>query len=165
MGEGLIEKDGRSIKFSLHRTAKGLLIRVTADEAFEDLFREASGGQAQSVNAWGRWWTSLDPNDQIACYSLAGGFPETGEFPGGTYTVGAPGHPLIMDGNVINLSWLRLRGLSSPEGVAFFVRGVFSTNLVREELPQKIKSAIKQLYIDFLRPVDMSISISIKENR
>jgi hypothetical protein len=65
---------------------------------------------------------------------------------------------------VVNLSFLRLVGLSK-EPVTFTVRGVYSQEAM-DTMQKMFSDAILQLYLDFIKPIDVVICItSSQESR
>jgi hypothetical protein len=60
------------------------------------------------------------------------------------------------------MSFLRLAGTSEGNGVTFGVKGVYSLESLRN-LRDKISASARQLYIEYLRPVDLTVTVSTQE--
>lgn len=141
------------------RRHQGLLVRVKTVPQVEGLFRDwtvgEEGSEIQSVSAYGRHWRPVDGAD-LRVYPLR---PNPGVIQGEDvlFRLDAPGMPLV-DGKTINLSFLRIVGISEGPGVEFVVKGVASTDLI-ETLGKKIQAAQKALYLMYLRPVTLSLSV------
>lgn len=61
-----------------------------------------------------------------------------------------------------NLSFLRLVGISNPEGVTFGVKGVFSLAATKE-LRDRIGASTKRFYAEFLKPVDFEATLVMNQ--
>lgn len=129
--------------------------------------RGISGGEEVAVNTVGRYWQHVVPKGDtppptLMAYALANkveGYSQ-GE---GEYTIDRLGHPLIEypDGSSrprVNLSFLRLVG-ASEAGVEFYLKGVYSKDAVTKML-EVLGTGLRRFYIDFIRPMNMSVQIS-----
>lgn len=170
MAHGTVIAHGENIlALYLKRTAKGLLVKAKAHPVIEETFQAWSGTGGQSLaNTHGRYWSH--PKDlPLQVWSLAEVIPP-GRVDGATYRVDRVG-TLILEGEpnvldrgedrprpqssmIVNLGFLRLVGISSPEGVEFIVRGVFSTEGV-QEINRFVMAATKCLVLDYMRAVDL----------
>lgn len=62
----------------------------------------------------------------------------------------------------VNLSYLRLVGISEGMGVTFDIRGIYDLTLL-ESMLEKIKHAQQQFYVQYIRPVNLSVIVSTHE--
>ena len=170
-----IVKGGESvIRISLVRSAKGLLVNVKAHPAVEEFFRANAVHVGQTTpttlqtNAIGRHWLpgkKADGEAGLAAYDRVVALPVLlGGDSVDIANVDRLGQPLLEPhahgsgrrSHSINLSLLRLVGVSDPEGVTFYVRGVHSIDLVRE-MKVKLGEGVKAFYASYLKPVQMSV--------
>lgn len=154
------------ISSTIQRSRKhnGLLVRVKTVPPVEALFRDwtqEGEGEINSVSAYGRHWAPVDGAD-LRIYPMR---PSPGIIMGDEvqFRLDTPGFPL-MEGKVVNLSFLRIVGISEGPGVEFVVKGVTSTEWI-EQVGKKIQAAQKMLYLTYLRPVTLHLSVftSIQE--
>ena len=156
LGEATLVKSGVTVvRASLRRSKSGLIVQTQADPSIEDLFREWGGGNYDYASNEGRGWVSDTP---LRVWELRQN-PGVMEHSSGSYSVGHAGGSLVLPGGVINLSFLRVVGVSTPPGITFEVRGVFTLDSIRE-IAKKITSASKSFYRDFVLPVDISVAIT-----
>lgn len=125
--------------------------------------RSANRDQKVDLGAVSRLWLPLDESKPLLAYTgerLGTQFTSDASF---QFTLDSLGQPLNKDG-ILNLSFLRLVGASEDAGVGFLIKGVYSIDLLRET-KERISAAARKFYIDFLRPVDLSITVSAMELR
>ena len=185
----VIKRGQTCIQVILHRTRLGLTVEVHSHPNVEDFFRTFTPNPPIDVMTIGRYWLpycqtcgqhhqtlNTDiigcrmyiPKPLMAYAGVVGIDPMTIE-DNTVITLDNLGQPLIKDGRVeggntlINISFLRLVGISEG-GVTFGVRGVYSTERLHR-LRDVISTATRKFYIDYLRPVDMSVVISTQELR
>lgn len=143
-------------EMSISRGKQGLTFYVKADPKVEEFFAGISGGQKESVDAYGRDWTQIGPEPLIV-YGLAKALQS------GKYTVSSPAEPLLMPKTgLINISFLRFAGISSPDGVQFGVVGPFSKDYIKE-LQKTMAQEIRNLIKDYIVPVNLNLRISSTE--
>lgn len=156
-----IRKGGQVVLFSMKRSTKGIHVSLKVDPSIEELFREWAKGRlidASGPHANGKLWEGKE--GPLSAYAAIGveGYFQSAE---GTYNLVRVGTNLH-DDNGTNLGFLRLQGASSPEGIQFFVKGVYSSDAVREA-GRKIKSALQHFYVNFVKPLDVVITMSSME--
>lgn len=156
--EKAVHKGGITwLEMSVGRTAGRLDIWLKALPEIEQFFKGLSGDRKELVEAFDREWFSFE-KQPIHIYWLE-------KDPGGlaTYTTIRPGSALISprDGK-FNLSFLRIAGISSPEGVRFGVNGPCSKPFVKDISDLILKETNKFLY-DFIVPVQINLRITSTE--
>lgn len=143
-------EDERRIK-----EAVGLTIFLKAAPAVEELFRSNSNGEEHPVEMFGREWIELPNEAPLRVY----GFNKILQS-GREFTFNHPGNQLIMqDAGLINLSFLRLVGISQGAGVRFGVKDVLDKDEVIV-IKNQIISGMTRFCNAYLCPLDMTLSIS-----
>lgn len=154
------------------RNTIGLTVHVRADSAVEEFFRQQSGDRKAGLDYFGRGWVPLTKGDVIEAY-ICERLP-TNQFSLGRYTVDAVSMPLLTnsravrgdDGgaqlNTVNLSFLKLAGISSPEGVKFGITGAYSLEYIGN-LNRQLVAEAKQFLMDYITPVNVKLKLISKE--
>jgi hypothetical protein len=146
----------------------GLIVEAKIHPLVEETIASFGGGDTVDVRTTGRHWTSGDKNNPLLAYDLTS--PAVSGVLGSgkdLYLLDAPGQPLLGDGQrtsneVVNLSFLRLKGLSEGAGMKFFVRGVFTLEQVRN-IADKVQNASRSFYVSYMKPVGVTIMVSTQE--
>ncbi len=168
------------ISLGLERSTKGLRVTIKAHPRVEEFFKTLCGNEVKDAQLTDRHWRLSDDNAPLYCYTLP---PNTDGFPqeeGGEYVINRVGAPLVVnntpdpggapariDGNgrylgynpKVNISFLRMVGISESQGITFYVGGVYSKDAVIKLLEQ-IGTGLRRFYIDFIRPMNVSVQIS-----
>ncbi len=155
----VIKRGETCVQVTLHRDHKGLMVQVKAHKAVEDFMRTASNGEVQRVDAAGRGWRELAGEKPLEFYHFTKPATERDGF-----TLGNIGKPLVeTDASLpVNLSFLRLRGISEGAGVRFTIPGVFGADIARATR-DRIATAARRFYQDYLRPMDLTVTVSTQE--
>jgi hypothetical protein len=146
----------------------GLIVEAKIHPLVEETLASFGTGEALDVRTTGRHWTSGDKDSPLLVYDLSSPAVQGVVGDGKTlYTLDQPGLPLLGDGHrlsadVVNLSFLRLKGLSEGAGMKFFVRGVFTLEQVRA-IAEKVQNASRSFYISYMKPVGVTIMVSTQE--
>lgn len=163
--ESVVKGGEEMIKLGIKRSSKGIILTTRAHPLFEEFF-SSQNGETIEVAEYRRDWHTLDGNPLRVWHITQD--PGVVRGTGATYCVNKPGSPIVYSdqqfGKVINLTFLRLVGVSSTEGISFEVKGAFTLNYLRS-LSSEIGGAVKQLYIDFLKPIDIQVKVTTQENR
>lgn len=154
------------IKISLKRVRAGLQVHVQGSSNVEDTIRDLSvqfrpPGEPETVpiKHYGVDWLA-PPGKELTAY--AGDFSR---ITSPTFTlVGLGANQMITEDGQANLSFLRLIGMSSPEGVSFTVRGLFLRHTV-ERIMNSLSKAAKEFYEEVLKPLSYSVVVITKEER
>ncbi len=166
-----VTKSGEQcIYVSLQRTAAGLTVGVKAHPRVEEFFKNIGDLGISEVNLISRTWAPVArTDDSLKVYMSRAELAPPGAIGLGSgsespnfYTIDAIGRPLKLDNGKINLSFLRLVGISEGPGVSFVVKGVYSLENLRD-IRERIGRSAKSFYIEYLRPIDISINISTME--
>jgi hypothetical protein len=158
----------------------GLTLAVKVHPKVEEFFRGISTGEQVDVKGAGRYWIGVDKAAPLMAYSLAENIPlltvdakrrarfdwlarqlvtpigsqpaaEGGELGGGNNK-----------GYDINLSFLRLVGISEGAGITFQLKGVYSDDAV-EAMHDHIGVATKAFYQTYMKPVNLAVQIVTTE--
>lgn len=180
--EANILKRGENVlAFSLHRSPVGISMTVKAHNAIEEFMRKNSGAEIQTVKvaSVGRYWEAKgkepltayrlveklqpDPQDNVR-WSLEHGLgdpliivPQRDD--GELRRDGPPTGLLTLKGGTVNLSFLRLVGISEGAGVSFGIKGVQSLEAL-QDTKDRIGTAFRAFYVQYLKPVDLTVNIS-----
>lgn len=168
MTDVMVAKRGETVlQMAIRRGPKGLRIKVKAHALVEELMRSwaprLDNGEVEEVSPsdYGRYWKGLEGN--LTAYRPAEG---TGVFTfrDGLYTLNALGQPIKDNQGVLNLSFLRLKGISEGTGVTFYISGIYSDAEARK-IKDLIEAAAGKFYSDYLLPVEMELTIMTQEIR
>lgn len=177
--ETTIVKRGETVlQFTLSRHQIGLAMRVKAHPLIEDFIRSMSGPEVSTldVKASGRHWHPLmfDSKEvdgklvKVPKVLTAYRFTSTPAKEQG-FTLDYLGSPLIInpaeDGPrtpLVNLSWLRLVGISEGLGITFGVKGVQSYDAM-VIMKDQIAEGMKVFYTKYLKPADLTVTIATQE--
>lgn len=159
----VVKGDVIRIQTGIYRSPKfpsGIMINVKAVKGVESFMEMLGSGRQIDVDVSGRHWRALQ-SETLKVYEL--------NTPLGTdngkevdFQLDRVGYPLIDGDGIVNLSFLRLVGISDGAGVSFGLKGVFSLGELRDTR-DKIARMQRQFYINYMRPVDLSIQISTGE--
>jgi len=152
------------------RNVVGCIVHVVADPSVEEFMRNASRDVANDDPAlYDSRWYPLS-NGPLHMYKVSG---ESLGVRGYDYSLDYPGSDLQIQRKVrsdmglsemkliSNLSFLRLVGISKPEGVKFGVFGAFGEEHLHK-VSNKLLQATKLFLKDFIVPVDVSWQIVSK---
>lgn len=174
-----VVKNGETcMQADLQRSALGLSITVRTLPRVEEFFSNLSGGRTVDVGTLGRHWINPSKDKKkLLVYTYDEKIPQVHvERAGFSFRLDKPGQPLTELGlggefaapdlaagpqvnEVLNLSFLRLAGISDASGVTFAVRGVYTERGV-EKLAEKIEQGFSRFYREFLKPYRCIITVS-----
>lgn len=163
----LVVKGGETmVALGIRRSSRGLIISAKIHPLFEDFFKEQANEKVPVIELH-RDWFPLDKEKPLEVWHIISD-PGVVRGNSATYSINKPGWPIVMqdnqNGKVINLAFLRLCGASENDGIKFEVKGAFTLQYIRQ-LASDIGGAVKQFYIDCLKPVDLMITVNTQENR
>lgn len=163
-----INKSGETfLQTILERSKQGLRLTVYASPRLEQFMASINdGAEFVQTRLYGREWLFSDLKFGAA-YNTPGE-----DFTGPKYTSGGKfsyrldqlGKPLIfkddMNGNrCVNLSFLRLVGISEGNGISFEIKGVRTQDGIKE-LSTAIAQACKSFYDQYIRDVKQVATVS-----
>lgn len=162
-----VVKSGETpIEIYLSRRAEiGLRVQVKTFPQIEEYMRNLGTGTHIQVELSGRHWRPLKKDGApLMAYDL---MEKLGDK---DYLLDSLGQPLFNPNNdgvhmpniPPNISFLRLVGVSEGPGVSFQLRGVFSETAERE-LAIRLQKAATQFFLDYIRPVDFIVKVSMQE--
>lgn len=157
------EKSGQTpIEVIIARTGAGVRLTVKTLPEIEAFMKDLGGGRRVDAASYGRAWKPLKAGEILEVYELTERvvIPSDGITP---YRIDYVGYPIEHEGYV-NLGFLRLVGSSEGIGASFYLKGVYSTPGLRQ-MKEKIAAASKAFFVDYLRPVNMTIKVSTQEFR
>lgn len=163
-----VNKGGETkLSFELTRSAQGLTLRVRAIPEVEEFMRSISAGEFADVRKFGRHWLPKDASKTLSVY-----LPNPAEVLAPrsisrslAYRLDRMGLPLSAQeshhGSVVsmtNLSFLRLVGISDPDGVTFSVPGVYTWEQVNA-LTKELSDGLKHFYVEYLNPLKYTVML------
>ncbi len=175
----ILGKNEHVIDIWFRRTSAGRLkVTVKAHPMLEEIFKGWSiTGETTGVDLHGRSWQALEGDEPLEAYLLNFPIPTTAMGRNLYYRVDRlgtlliesdeggrpmPGQVQVDHTQVINLGFLRLKGISDENGKSFILRGVFSTEGI-QEMSKLCVDAARRLFMDYMRPVDLNVVIITKE--
>lgn len=157
----IIKRGERVGELSMSRGVNGLTIIAKVHPSIEELLRSWGSGERQAVAAYGRHWQADEP---LTVHSLTQDVPSQMRSGNDVYTLKEPGQPMVNEQGVLNLSFLRLVGISAGSGIKFSIRGVHSKDSA-DNIRGAVGKAIRQFYMDYLLPIDLNVVISSEDVR
>lgn len=160
--------------FTLHRSPAGLTMAIYVHPVVEEFIRGLSATpEVATVDAktLGRYWRSKDDTKPLLVYRTEKLPPQEYEEDGVRFTIDKPGDQLLLEAQnsltgrneaIVNLSFLRLQGISEEKGVEFGVRGVYSYESLKE-MDRRLTAGIRKFYTRYLKPIDLSIQVHTQE--
>jgi hypothetical protein len=150
-----------SIVMKLWRHDRGVLVNVKLDPSIEAFFRRWGGDIKEPVTYHGPIWTpvkpKIDPSLEVWNYN-----PTSDDEPP-PYSLYRAGYPLIENGQA-NISFLRLVGAGTPDGVSFVCDMVVSRPEL-ERTANKLIRASELFYQEYIQPVGLRLSVKTEELR
>src|SRR3990167_4038309 len=140
----IVKRGETSLTVSLSRSTSGLMVAVKAHPKVEAFMKSLGNGDVLDVKAAGPYWRAI-PRVGMALYE-----------PFAAQADGSKAKPLI------NLSFLRLAGISEGAGVTFSVRGVH-THESLSKIKEDIGEGYRKFYYMFMKPIRMDIVVSTQE--
>lgn len=163
----LSESGETKIDILFSRSHAGLTIHVSARPEVEEFVQQLGAGETVDVRTVGRHWTPAGKDaNPLLVYALTA---ETGILHNGMclYRLDQPGWPIILSGEgvapVVNLSFLRLVGISGPNGVSFNLRGVYTLETLRAT-SDRVMQAAGQFYASYLKSAWLSAQVVAQES-
>lgn len=168
----IIKRGETNLTISLYRSAAGLTVSVKAHPVIETLMRGLGNGEQVDTRLSGPYWRPVHSDGPLLrVYNIGNDtFPVFMLDGGGSCSMTRVGMPLLEprtapDGrmqNSVNLSFLRLVGISEGTGVVFNVRGVHTYEALTK-MKDQLGEAYKQFYRMYMKPVQMDIVVSTQE--
>ena len=161
--EAEVMKGGESVLWmKISQKKDSVHLHLKAHPIVEDFFRELSTGKEDTVVSRGEGvWFGVE-NKDLKIYRL-----NQSGMGGSGYSLDADGYRLTtipdgIGGTSANLSFLRIKGISSPNGVVLGVFGVMSFS-ARRQLKEVTKTGISRFVRDYLIPVTIELDIRVDE--
>lgn len=152
----VVKSDVCWLEIGMCRGKNGLEIVVKAEPRVEDIIKSMSIGGYDDLEAYGTEWVSVG-KDPVKVTQISKDVPST------DYTINTIGHGFISDKfGKVNLSFLRFKGISGPEGVRFCVSGPVSRQHARD-IGSKVVQAARMFVRDYVVPFNIGLRISSTE--
>lgn len=154
------------MKIRLSRVQQGYSVTVWASPLVEEFMKSLGTGRdgdTEDLSHFGGRWRST--SEALRVWNASN---MDNVFRGQTFTLDSIGAPLDLTHTHgeqwVNLSFLRLVGISREGGVTFVVQGVHTLEALRT-IKNNIATGVQRLYSEFIRPVDLSIELVTSEQR
>lgn len=123
----ILKSGDKAISTVIRRCSSGLELNVRLHEAVEEFFRASAGDEIIPIDLFGRKWLT---SEKLQVYDLPEPMSAAVTINEKTYyRLDKPGSDLVTTNSLghrcINMSFVRLVGASSEDGVTFRVSGVF----------------------------------------
>jgi len=153
-----------AIVTSILRSPKGLQMSCQAHAVVEEFMNVAGNGEVSPIEHYGRKWTRQGSDAILQVYDIPASMNGTQMInTKAGYRIDIPGREVVYNDDrsglkVVNMSFLRLVGVSGPEGVSFNVAGVHS-----EEdaiwIATQIREASRVIYNQYMKPLAIRIHL------
>lgn len=160
----VVKKGETCANIRLRRALGGLNITVQAHKELEALFRSWGDGSVHEVREFVRsGWLPVGTTEPLCLYHMRTNMENLVGDSDQPYTLSMPGQPLLLPDprsgdpdRMVNMSFLRLVGISEGSGVSFTVKGVWTLEAIRD-LRLSMQNVVRRFYNSYLRPVDTSL--------
>jgi hypothetical protein len=172
---GEVSKGGvEQFQFHVRRGNNGLILLTKVHPDIEAFMRGLGSGEVWPVSKWSRDWRKISgEGDELLAYDLGPKvglqqygtgqhycLDRVGGMPWEQRTIAVAGRSVALD-RVVNLSFLRLQGIST-QGIAFAFGGVYKSDEALSFI-EDIKAAARSFYLNFLKPVNVIVTLSTQE--
>jgi hypothetical protein len=146
-----------------NRSRVGLIYRIKARPEIEEFMKGQSSGNKLLVEAISDAWTNVTPSNPVLEYydaDIANGHGYTLTAIGGAPLI-TPDARRLVGGQeeAVNLSFLKLAGISHPDGLVVGFAGAYSADYIVSRLRVKVAPAIKQFLEDYIVPITINLQI------
>lgn len=144
-------------EFSFNRHSRGLEIFVRTVPEIESFIKSLGSGKVDPSEAYGREWFPIGA--QVLMINRT----DSKDVVGPGWTISRVAEPFSNPKeNKVNLSFLKIVGVGSPEGVRFGANGPFAKDYVRD-LSQSIVRETSNLIKSYIVPLHINLRISSQE--
>lgn len=167
----MVKRGESCVSLSFRRNMAGLSLSVKTHPGIETFFRSLSTGEFSDVTGIGRHWIPIG-GVPLRIHNLVEQVPTISIEAGRRIRFDRPGQQLLAPSGAtspdgvplqdVNLSFLRLIGISEGAGVTFTVRGVYSEQAVNQ-MRDTLAEAAKKFYQTFMKPINLTVSIVTSE--
>lgn len=167
----MVKRGETCISLSFKRNMAGLSLSIKAHPGVEAFFRGLSTGEVSDVTGIGRHWIPIG-GVPLRIHNLVEQVPVISIEPGRRIRFDRPGQQLLAPSGAtspdgmplqdVNLSFLRLIGVSEGIGVTFTVRGVYSEQSVNS-MRDTLAEGAKKFYQTFMKPINLNVAIVTQE--
>lgn len=175
-----VEKGAERLsELTICRTRGGIRIYGKVHPLIEDLIKSWSATEPVPVSStYGRNWVGRDDKPVASLVWELQENPGVLSADGGVlFVIDRCGGPLTDErqindpyggrpktAQVLNLSFLRIVGISEGDGIDIIIKGVFGTDRLLE-IVEQIKRAIRYIAVQYIKPVDVTIIVSMQRNQ
>jgi hypothetical protein len=164
--DATLVKGGETLaEISLNRSSKGLTVSVKTHPIIEEFARGLSSNNSPvPITLMGRHWHQIG-DQPLMVYEIDPSLFKVEQVrteDGFSFRVDRAGVPLIHEDGTLTMGFMRLAGISDGSGVTFGVSGVYTLDALKL-LRDRILVASRKYYVHYIRPVDLSVTMSTQE--
>lgn len=140
------------IDIQVKRGLRGITVHVKAHQIVESFMSAISHGKIRQLGDLDNTWASAQPEQPLQIYNINYNLATQ------DYQLNLAGGDLFQ-GNVLNLSFLKLKGISDEDGVTFNLTTPINRDQFKR-LEGMLLNATTNFYRDFIKPMNLSVSVS-----
>lgn len=146
------------LELTIDRKSKGMELWVRSDPRVEEFISTLSEGDntPDPIETYGKRWIATNPEQPLMVRRMLR------EVDTNIYTLSLVGETLAGTRGISNISFLRIVGVGSGEGIRFSVPGPVNRDYIRT-IKDNILLASRQLFRDYIVPVHISLRVTSTE--
>lgn len=152
----MVEAGNHAIDIELRRHRHGIRVRIHTMPEVEAFFEQWSSGLQERPSV-GRLWKPI-PDETLNLWTF--GMGNMGPSTHRPYSLVHSGLGFFIEGGYPNLSFLRLVGVSNPDGRSLIVEAVMGRSEITQ-LGQRLSEACNMFYGEYLQPVNVRAVVSV----
>lgn len=135
-----------------------LTLSVKVAPEIENFMSKLGNGEKVAVAAYGRYWQPMPPMTELTAYDLQNNVAP-GTVDGTYYHIDQLGNSLFNESEGLNISFLRLVGISEGTGITIGLKGAVYSEDAIKKMVYRLGLAVRQFYIDYIRPIDSRVNL------
>ena len=151
-----------AIDLYLKRCPGGVKIMAKTSPAVEEFFKHWAADEHRDVALYGRSWTSTAEDGKLRAWNM----PTTAALDGTGFgfNLMQVGGPIFDQNGFINISFLRLCGISGERGAEFILEAVMSREHLTK-ITNMLQEGCARFYKQFIEDIDVHISLNFGERK
>lgn len=160
----MVKSGEMCLNINVRRALGGVNFSVKAAPAVEALFKSWGDGGSRRVHEYVRdGWLPVG-GARLNVYNLAKPAGVSMGDDGEPFCIDNPGYPILGQhptsgqDNVLNMSFLRLEGISTDQGISFSIKGVYTLEMMKK-IVDRIRFASRRIYNSYLKQADFNLQV------